>query len=683
MLLILVSAFSASAETLMMPDRSFLIAPVSEVVWGTTTLPVGSTYVFHFGDGTPDTAAAPVADGSYIAINHAFATAGTFTASLTVTSGAIVEVAHVTLQVFDPAPLAADQLRNLNVNRAIQDGLRYFWFSQLNRTANFPNGTMTSWPDTVFGNTRFAAVQASLVTAAFQNQGYFLTNDQVAPTGVYQKYIVLRALNFIASQLSSFTTGLTGAAGNNPCVGVDTNGNPIGPGTPVGQCTGFELLFDEGYATPIAMQALAGSGALKRLFPAAGVGVANGMSYGEVLQRLAIGDSWGQGDSADAGGRGGWIYNFKGTQVDGSTMGWQMVGLLDTAAAGIVIPGFVKTEFVNFAFPFGMNTDGSYDYRADGNQAVFNNPNVAKAGVALQMEFYSGDNTFLAASKAFITARWSGTPLAGDAFGCGAPATPENLGCSYMMYNVFKGLKLQGVTTLPGIGRPAGPGAILADDWYAAYVDFLVANQDSQTSQTGGQWFNHMSWSCCSIGQNNWMNSAIAELILAPTALVPPDPGLFSTIGLSPPSAVNPIGSNHTVTALAQTASMTPVPGVTITFEVLSGPNAGASGSGVTNASGQTTFTYADTKGAGIDTIQAFIGALGSNQVTKKWGVACDVNLDGMVNMADLLQIRANFGPVTPANAINDTNGDGTINMTDVRLCQMYIFNLANPAPGD
>jgi Bacterial Ig-like domain (group 1) len=70
---------------------------------------------------------------------------------------------------------------------------------------------------------------------------------------------------------------------------------------------------------------------------------------------------------------------------------------------------------------------------------------------------------------------------------------------------------------------------------------------------------------------------------------------------LAPPSATNLIGSSHTVTATL-TANSTPLPGRPILFGV-SGVNAG-SGSGTTDGSGQTTFTYAGTN-PGTDTITA------------------------------------------------------------------------------
>jgi hypothetical protein len=252
------------------------------------------------------------------------------------------------------------------------------------------------------------------------------------------------------------------------------------------------------------------------------------------------------------------------------------------------------------------------------------------------------------------------------------------------MFNIFKGLKAFGVQTLPGIGRPAGPGPIPADDWYADYVDNLLTNQHSANSATGGSWDQNvnptMGWSCCE--SNITGITALAELILSPVAFVLPDPILFSTVGLSPSSATNPVGTNHTVTAFAQSSNNQPIPGATISFSILSGPNTGASGTCVpagcvTGADGKVSFTYADGGGLGMDTIQAFIGTLGSNQVTKTWivpTIKCDANGDGKVTIADLIIIRNANGQVASGpDDPRDGNSDGVINIADQRYCQLRL----------
>lgn len=97
-------------------------------------------------------------------------------------------------------------------------------------------------------------------------------------------------------------------------------------------------------------------------------------------------------------------------------------------------------------------------------------------------------------------------------------------------------------------------------------------------------------------------------------------------IDLTPDSATNPVGTTHTVTATVR-ENGEPVVETEVEFLVLSGPNAGKSGSAFTDGAGQATFTYTDTGGPGTDTIQAYYFSDSeteeeSNIVTKTWGGA-------------------------------------------------------------
>jgi len=395
------------------------------------------------------------------------------------------------------------------------------------------------------------------------------------------------------------------------------------------------------------------------------------------MQRLVNALIWGQNDSGN--GQGSWDYSFNSTRGDGSTLGWDTTALLDAGASGATVPAWVKVEYTK-GFNCTLNTNGSFDYVADCNPAGNSNPGPQKAGIGLQGLFLLGETgARVTAVKDNINSWWNGSVggIGSNDWGCNAGAVSypndTNKGCGYAMFNNFKGLKLHGIVTLPNVARPAGPGAQPAGDWYADYQDWLVANQTSPNNVAGGMW-STMGFSCCGSGQ--FITAAIAELILSPVALVAPDPILFSTVGLSPVTATNPVGTDHTVTAFAQASSGAPVPGVTISFKVLTGPNTGKTGTGTTGGDGKTSFTYHDDGGAGTDTIQAYITAgavtLSSNIVTKIWGLACDVNNDGKVTNADLLLIRAkngqaSTGPTDPY----DVNHDGVINVADVRYCQL------------
>jgi hypothetical protein len=95
-------------------------------------------------------------------------------------------------------------------------------------------------------------------------------------------------------------------------------------------------------------------------------------------------------------------------------------------------------------------------------------------------------------------------------------------------------------------------------------------------------------------------------------------------IVLAPDSATNPVDTTHTVTATVVNTLGQPIVGRTVSFTVISGPNVGASGSDVTNAAGQASYTYSGSGGPGTDQIQAsFVDDTGatitSNIVTKTW----------------------------------------------------------------
>jgi hypothetical protein len=95
-----------------------------------------------------------------------------------------------------------------------------------------------------------------------------------------------------------------------------------------------------------------------------------------------------------------------------------------------------------------------------------------------------------------------------------------------------------------------------------------------------------------------------------------------SNISLSPLTATNPLGTPHTVTALVLENTL-PAPNKLVTFTVISGPHAGLTGTDLTDAAGEATFTYTGLF-AGTDNIQAsYVGPQGtvqqSNIVEKIW----------------------------------------------------------------
>ena len=91
----------------------------------------------------------------------------------------------------------------------------------------------------------------------------------------------------------------------------------------------------------------------------------------------------------------------------------------------------------------------------------------------------------------------------------------------------------------------------------------------------------------------------------------------FPDLTLAPVTASNCVDDTHTLTATL-TVNGDPVSGATITFTVTAGPHVGASGTDVTDAIGEATWSYTGTT-VGMDTIVATGAGETSNVAHKAW----------------------------------------------------------------
>jgi len=164
-------------------------------------------------------------------------------------------------------------------------------------------------------------------------------------------------------------------------------------------------------------------------------------------------------------------------------------------------------------------------------------------------------------------------------------------------------------------------------------------------------------------------------------------------ITLTPPVATNDLSAgetSHTVTASLKDLTGVPEPNVLVSFSVLSGPNAGASGTCSvdttchTDANGEVSFTYSSNGSTGVDTIQAcYTDNTGQQQcsqnVTKEWvsgGAKCDLNSDGQIDRTDIRAItRLLHTTVPPSDPLADLDDNGIININDVRGCVLKCTN--------
>jgi hypothetical protein len=134
---------------------------------------------------------------------------------------------------------------------------------------------------------------------------------------------------------------------------------------------------------------------------------------------------------------------------------------------------------------------------------------------------------------------------------------------------------------------------------------------------------------------------------------------------LTPEVAHNLPDTNHTVELAIQDFLGGPVPNIQTTFDIISGPNAGLTGGGITDANGISTFTYTGTGGIGVDEIAGhFINpingaAIPTNTALKFWDLdcntngipdTCDIDCDGYGTRCALF---------TGCGGSQDVNGDG------------------------
>lgn len=125
-------------------------------------------------------------------------------------------------------------------------------------------------------------------------------------------------------------------------------------------------------------------------------------------------------------------------------------------------------------------------------------------------------------------------------------------------------------------------------------------------------------------------------------------PAGIGGILLSPVSASKSLGDVHTVTAKVFEEDGDRVQGSVVDFTVLSGPNAGKTGSDVTDANGEATFSYTGDGGVGTDQIEAETAGLKpSNTVSVDWELSVGTIDNGCpgTNGTPVLSVTGTFEP--------------------------------------
>jgi hypothetical protein len=171
--------------------------------------------------------------------------------------------------------------------------------------------------------------------------------------------------------------------------------------------------------------------------------------------------------------------------------------------------------------------------------------------------------------------------------------------------------------------------------------------------------------------------AALSHVGTAASQLLCLEPGVPAVLTLTPTTATNPVGTQHTVTATVLDDCGNPVPGVMVDFSVtpsvvFENPSP-SSGTGTTDINGMATFTYG-VSFPGTDTISAVVeGGVAApiqmggasttletgnprGEATKIWTppvstAMCEADITGGGWFIDDFGVRANFG----GNAMSDS----------------------------
>ncbi|MCK4527565.1 choice-of-anchor L domain-containing protein [candidate division WOR-3 bacterium] len=206
----------------------------------------------------------------------------------------------------------------------------------------------------------------------------------------------------------------------------------------------------------------------------------------------------------------------------------------------------------------------------------------------------------------------------------------------YSAYNNVFGFFINGVNyaLIPGTSTPVSINNVNGGNPFGTNANNPTYYRNNDLSDGGGSINTELDGltvvltvtANVNAGVTNHIKLAIADAgdaILDSDVFIKAESFVAPSLTLAPITATNPTGTSHSLTATA-TQNGVPQEGVSVNFQVISGPHAGTSGSAVTDANGQATWGYSGTT-AGTDTIVATATIDGSsktsNNAFKEWEV--------------------------------------------------------------
>ncbi len=546
-ILLLVSALAmssawAASTVRVMPDRQ--VRPgVSLPVWGNAGnaggvgdgSANGEAYTWSFsananvGVADDGNLSGTVGNDRYVVENVTFtllngSTREIITATLDV-GGTIDTVEIDIVDVTDVISNTPQTKLAVDVNIAIQDGLRFVYLSQQG------NG---SWTSNFSGDPAYTVSHTGLCAWAFENSGHAPNQNTVYSPFVQQ------ALDYLLNK--GQVVDISGKAGRNfhSHLAGTTGINPVGPNYPA---AGGD--FDENYAGPISAAAIIAS-----LTPNAvvGVGPAAGLTYKQWIEEYTDWSNYGQARGyGNNDPEGGWYYYAGVDQNDHSVNSWMYLALegaetvfgatFDPAIKDSVDTALVNRQEDTLADP-GFGRFGYYGKTGVSDVPAYNTTCAGLSGLALEQlpgnksvgtPAYPGTGNPPAAvnldsytekrdaALAHLGRWWAVNPS-------GFTWLNGNHGNHYSMFACCRGLRLNKVTTLTNDGTYGGdvgpfnwetnitaPGAVTEGYW-----PFLVRTQNANGSwdPLPGSFPYDADWDTCS-----------AIFCLQPTVFGPPRQG--------------------------------------------------------------------------------------------------------------------------------------------------------------
>ena len=417
------------------------------VKWGDST---AGTYVWNFGDGSP-VAVGAVTNAKNISVNHAYAAAGTYDATLTVTDGNnLSDSATVRIYV---KPVVDKDAR---IQLAIERGLKYLYLSQNS------NGSIYS-----YDYYSSAGAETSAAVLAFENRGHKpVTKDQngdgvvnAADRAIWEKgriyaNTVHRGLDYLISTLTA-----VGVAAQ-----YDSNSNGVYVADNYYPYAGYRGPYKIG----MYMMALVGAGdrfsGAPELVATTGPAGVIGKTY-----RTLVEDMVDYADYAQYPGYGGWRY---GPQEwpDNSACQWPAIGMEAAEFGwGVAIHPKIKTENFNWIdySQYFTGYEGQWYYGALGYTGKGTGAALTASGIC-QMSFEGKVKTF---DRIVAAGNYLGTQEHGT-------------GNMYNMYAVAKGARIAKIDTNgDGIGDTYSEIQLLGGwDWYDEYSTYLLSIQNADGS---------------------------------------------------------------------------------------------------------------------------------------------------------------------------------------------------------